>query len=112
MLLITLETTLGLKIRHWLEQLVLMRDRQGKFHGPAFCDDLREVVTMSDYEETFYDILHEIQDQRPDLIGPDVDIEQEYSLDCFFRRGATTRAREQGVSEAGIDLINRWRKVE
>jgi hypothetical protein len=31
---------------------------------------------MSDYEETFYEILHEIQDQRPELIGPEVDIEK------------------------------------
>jgi hypothetical protein len=112
MLLMASETASGLKIRHWLEQLVLMRERQGRFHGPAFCDDSGEVATMSDYEEIFYDILHEIQDQRPDLIGPDVDIEQIYGFYCSFRRGATTRAREQGVSEADIDLINRWRKVE
>jgi hypothetical protein len=37
---------------------------------------------MSDYEETFYEVLHEIQDQRPDLIGQEVDIEQVYG---FFR---------------------------
>jgi hypothetical protein len=112
MLLIASETASGLKIRHWLEQLVLMREGQGRFHGPAFCDEEGEMVSMSDYEETFYDILHEIQDQRPDLIGADVDIEQVYGFYRSFRRGATTRAREQGVSETDIDLINRWRKVE
>jgi hypothetical protein len=113
MLLMASETASGLKIWHWREQLVLMRERQGRFHGPAFCDDSgREVATMSDYEEIFYDILHKIQDQRPDLIGPDVDIEQIYGFFCSFCQGATTRAREQGVSEADINLINRWQKVE
>jgi hypothetical protein len=38
MLLIASVTQSGLKIRQWLEQLVLMRERQGRFHGPAFCD--------------------------------------------------------------------------
>jgi hypothetical protein len=112
-LLVAAETALGLKIQHWLEQLVLMRERQGRCHGPAFCDNLGEVAMMSNYEEISYDILHKIQDQRPDLIGPDVDIEQIYGFFCSFRQGATTRARrEQGILEADINLINHWRKVE
>jgi hypothetical protein len=112
MLLMASETALGLKIWHWLKQLVLMRERQIRFHGPAFCDDLGDLAMMSDYEEIFYDILHEIQDQRLDLIGPDIDIEQMYGFFCSFHQGATTRAREQGVSEVEFDLINCWQKVE
>jgi hypothetical protein len=112
MLLMASVTHSGLKIRHWLEQLVSMRERQGRFHGPAFCDDDGQVAKMSDYEEIFYEILHEIQDERPDLIGPDVNIEQVYGFYRSFRRGATTRAREVGVSEIDIDLINRWRQIE
>jgi hypothetical protein len=112
MLLLASQTASGLKVRHWLEQLVLIRERQGLFHGPAFCDDSGEVVQKLVYEEVFYDLLQEIQDQRPDLIGPKVDIEGDYGFFRSFRRGATTRAREMGVTETDIDLINRWRKVE
>jgi hypothetical protein len=36
MLILALQTSSGLKVCHWLEQLVLMRERQGRFHGPAF----------------------------------------------------------------------------
>jgi hypothetical protein len=103
---------MGLKIRHWLEQLVLTRERQGRFHCPAFCDEEGEVVQLSEYEEIFYEILHEIQDQIPDLIGHDVDIEQVYGFYRSFRQGAPPRAREVGVSQADIDLINRWRKIK
>jgi hypothetical protein len=85
-----------------------MREGQGRFHGPAFCDEEGEVVSMSDYKETFYDILHNIQDQRPDLIGADVNIEQVYGFYCSFRREAMTRAREQGVLETDIST-NRGR---
>jgi hypothetical protein len=112
MLLMASETSSGLKIREWLEHLVALRERQGRYHGPAFCNDNGEVVRMTDYEEVFYEILHDIQDQRPDLIGPEVDVEQVYGFYRSFRRGATTRAIEVGVSVPDIDLINRWRKVE
>ncbi len=67
---------------------------------------------MTDYEEVFYEILHDVQDQRPDLIGPEVDVEQVYGFYRSFRRGATTRAIKVGVSVPDIDLINTWRKVE
>jgi hypothetical protein len=70
MLLITSQTALGLKAQEWLECLVGMRERQGLFHGPAFCNEEGDVIQMSEYEETFYDVLHKIQGQRPDLVGP------------------------------------------
>jgi hypothetical protein len=112
MLLMASETASGLKVRQWLERLVMLRERQGKYHGPAFCDEAGEVARMSDYEEIFYEILRDIQDQRPDLIAPEVEVEQIYGFYRSFRRGSTTRATELGVSETAIDLINRWRKVE
>jgi hypothetical protein len=79
-----------------------MREHQGRFHGLAFCDGDGQVVKMSDYEAVFYEILHEIQNKRPDLIGPDVDIEQVYGFYRSFRWGATTRAREVRVSEIEV----------
>jgi hypothetical protein len=112
MLLMASETASGLKVRQWLERLVMLRERQGKYHGPAFCDEAGEVARMSDYEEIFYEILRDIQDQRPDLIAPEVEVEQIYGFYRSFRRGSTTRATELGVSETAIDLVNRWRKVE
>jgi hypothetical protein len=36
MLLMASVTESGLKIRHWLEQLVIMRERQDRFHGQHF----------------------------------------------------------------------------
>ncbi len=109
MLLIASQTASGLQVRKWLKHLVGMRERQGLFHGPDFCNEEGNVAQMSEYEETFYDVL---QEQRPDLIGPDIDIEQIYGFYRSFRQGATTRAREMGVSEMDIDLINGWRKLE
>jgi hypothetical protein len=76
----------GLKVCKWLEHLVTMRERQGLFHGPAFYNDEEgDMIYMSEYEETFYDILHEIQERRPDLIALDMDIGKIYGFYRSFR---------------------------
>jgi hypothetical protein len=67
-------------VREGLKHLVLMQERQGLFHGPAFCDKNGEAIQMSEYKEVFYAILHGMQNQRPNLIGPDIDIKQVYGL--------------------------------
>jgi hypothetical protein len=71
-----------------------MQERKGLFNGPAFCNENGEVIQMSEYKEVLYAVLHEMQDQRPNLIGPDVDIEQIYGFYQSFRHGALLR--EQG----------------
>jgi hypothetical protein len=87
MLLMASTTALGLKVREWLELLVLMRERQCLFNGQAFCNENGEVIQMAAYEEAFYSILNEMQDQTPGLIGPDIDIEQIYGFYRSFRHG-------------------------
>jgi hypothetical protein len=52
------------------------------------------------------------KNQRPNLIGPDVDVEQVYSFFWSFRQGATTRATDIGVSEMDIDLIKLRKRAE
>jgi hypothetical protein len=44
MLLVASETASGLQIREWLKRLVALRERQGRYHGPAFCNDNGEVA--------------------------------------------------------------------
>jgi hypothetical protein len=64
------------------------------------------------YETVFHDLLREIQEDRPDLISAEVEVGEVYGFYRSLRRGVTTWARECGVSEGDIDLINRWRKIE
>ena len=56
--------------------------------------------------------LTRVQEQRPDLIKPQEDVEDIYNIRSSLRRGSQTTAREAGVSGPDIDLINRWRGVE
>jgi hypothetical protein len=112
MLLMASETASGLEVRKWLERLVDLREGQGKFHGPAFDDGNGQVILSGVYETVFHDLLREIQEDRPDLISAEVEVGEVYGFYRSLRRGVTTWARECGVSEGDIDLINRWRKIE
>ena len=45
-------------------------------------------------------------------IPADIIVSEKFNIHRSFRRGATTRAKEQGVGEATIEMNNRWRKVQ
>jgi hypothetical protein len=63
---------------------------------------------MTEFNDTFYDALLDIQARRPDMLDPDLDVLDAYFLARSFRRGATTRAQVAGVSEETVEWINRW----
>ena len=67
---------------------------------------------LSNYSDSFYLLLEEIQKTKPNLIKADLDVREEYGLSRSLRRGATTRAVVVGVDSTVIELNNRWRRVE
>jgi hypothetical protein len=58
------------------------------------------------------DRFRTIQKRDASIIEPDVQVYEEYGISRSFRRGATTEARNQKVSESDINLMNRWRNFE
>jgi len=64
---------------------------------------------LADFEEDFYEVLEEVRRRRPDLIGDDVDIREEYGIWRSLRRGVSSHAINMKVSKNLIELINRWR---
>jgi hypothetical protein len=68
-------TASGLNPREWLEWLVTVRQQEeGQTRGPAFCDEAGMVAYSRNYEDLFIEVLSEIQEERPDLIPPTVDV--------------------------------------
>jgi hypothetical protein len=47
---------------------------------------------MSEFSEEFFELLLEIQKDRPDLIASDIDVFEAFGMARSARRGATTRA--------------------
>jgi hypothetical protein len=105
-------TSSGLKCRVWMERLVDQRTKEGRFRGPAFCGTDGRVLNPGILESFVLDLLVEIQNKHPKIIDPSVDVYEEMGISRSLRRGATTHARNMGVSESDIDSMNRWRMFE
>jgi len=56
--------------------------------------------------------LQKVQEARPDLIPPSIEVGQHYSIFRSLRRGSTARARDRKVDQDCIDVHNRWRTLE
>jgi len=106
------QTNSGIKIGSWVERLVDVKDRHGQSHGPAFSDRRGKVLNPHWLEMEILNRLQEIQNQGGDLIPKEVNVHEDYGIARSFRRGATTQARNAGVSENDIDAMNRWRSIE
>lgn len=107
-----LETSSGLPTQRWVRRLVQVREREGRTHGPAYCDRTGEIARSFEYEAGFIDRLLELQARDPIVITPDVDITEQFGVGRSFRRGATSVARARGIDDKYVKLINRWRTVE
>lgn len=105
-------TQSGLRIGDWVEASVRVHQCEGRSSGPAFCDDNGNVAASKVCEQVILDLLAQIQQERPDIIGPDVDVHEEHGVCRSFWRGETARARVSGVAELTTKLNNRWRVFE
>jgi hypothetical protein len=56
-------------------------------------------MRMSEFGSYVFDMLLEMQKDRPDLIHPDIDVLEDFGLARSERRGATTRAQIAKVGE-------------
>jgi hypothetical protein len=102
----------GLEFGRWVARLADAKRMQGLTHGPAFSSERGEVVDPRWIEMEILDRLRAIQERDSSVIKEDVQVYEEYGISRSFRRGATTEARNQRVSESDINLMNRWRNFE
>jgi hypothetical protein len=65
-------------------------------------------MKMSDFSETLFSTLLDIQGKRDDLIACDIYILDAYGLARSLRRGAIPRAQAAQVTQDVIDWVNRW----
>jgi hypothetical protein len=89
LLFVAAVTRTGLTPLVWVDRLTRVLDECfGVTTGWAFQDATSgEPAKMSDFEEKIFDKLVVIQEERPDLIAPDIDVMEAYGLARSFRRG-------------------------
>jgi len=109
---LVLETTSGLKPGVWVGRLLEWYAQREITNGWIFRDEHGFPVRAADYDYEFCRRIAEVQLQQPELIQPDLDVYDIYSLRRSLRRGSDSQAIAQNVDPADIDLNNRWRTVE
>ena len=102
----------GLEVRRWVDLLtgLLHAEDKGKEVGPALCHEDGFMIQMWKVNGELHTQLKKIQDESIGLIPIDLEVDERFKVYRSFRRGATTRAKEQGVDEPTIEMNNRWRK--
>ncbi|GFH48959.1 hypothetical protein CTEN210_05435 [Chaetoceros tenuissimus] len=108
MMALAYESASGLEIGRWVHLLSALLKMEGlsKSVGPAICDADGLLITAQELNAELHDMLLEIQANSPELIASTIDVKFKYSINRSFRRGATTRARENGVREDTISINN------
>lgn len=98
--------------RRWVSRLLIRRCvEEGQTDGPLFAKVDGTPAVLSMYDPTFRRLLARGKEAKPEAFSAMTEID-DYSLRRSLRRGSATEAQNNGVPEATIELINRWRKRE
>jgi hypothetical protein len=104
--------TSGITLRWWLEQLVEVQAEEGCSHGPAFGYSNGLVATLHKYDGILHHFLQMIQQENPEMIAEDDDVQSNYGFFCTFRKSLEAKARAAGRDSSTLNAMNRWRTIE
>lgn len=109
-------TSSGIQVRKAISDLILVREHEGRFKGPAICDKEGIQWTTARANEILHELFCLLYNQDPTLfpshIGSHADILAKYHVYRSFRRASDSRAISKEVALADIRVVNRWQKVE
>ncbi len=105
-------TKSGVPVGRWLLRLLKYYADLGIRQGPAFRNRDGKRARLVSMHDIFFGCLREVQNRRPDLISPTVDVEFQFGLRRSLRRGSTTEVKNANLANSDLELNNRWRKKE
>ena len=87
----------------------------GRRGGPAITSWEGKILSLATLDGLLHYYLIKMLENKQEFpfeIQSDDDICERFLVYCLLRRGSTTRAINQGVSQNDIDVMNRWKAVE
>lgn len=105
-------TSSGIRVREWIERLVVLLNAENSEVGPAFRNKDGSMLDYYWVNSQFISQVDNVQMTHPHLIDPSVDVSEHFSIYRSLRRGSTARASDMKVDSSTIDLHNRWRTSE
>jgi hypothetical protein len=110
------KTSSGIQVRKAISDLIIVREHQGRFTGPAICDKEGVQWTTAHANEILHELLGQLFDQDPSLfpshIGSHGVIMAKFHVYRSFRRASDSRAISKEVALTDIRVVNRWQKIE
>jgi hypothetical protein len=115
-----LESDSGLQYRLWIHRTLQEYVRIGVVNRPVFRVTVKKQgqgagfkrVRVGDLNLVLIPLFIRVQEKYSEMIGLDVQVEEEYSAGWSFKRGATSQARIKEILTDVIEANNRWRKEE
>ena len=111
-----LVTDSGLDVREALESLREVKVLLGINDGLAISSMDGKMWQPGDIDDMIHEILVDIFHSKIFLFPADITnpglVWKHYQCYRTFRRSSDTRALEQKVAQADIDVVNRWKRVE
>lgn len=101
-------TKSGIDFFKWTQRFVRLHLDHGRSEGWAFVSSTGERAKAAEYREMIFDKLVSIQEERPDLIDPIVDVYESYGVQRSGRRFFDTECRIRGVKAKDIEAQCRW----
>jgi hypothetical protein len=112
----TFKTDSGIKPYECIENLKLLKEKQGLFNGPAISDEKGRVLNSVNIDQGMHEILEDLFTNQNDLFPSPItsinDILSNYHAFQSFCRRSDTRDLNQGLRQDGIDIINCWHQVD
>ena len=102
----------GIQVGKWLEMLVSIQASEGRYCGPAFCDERGNVAQSSEYDATFIEVLERLQARQPEIFLPGENLLETHGISHLLRKGSNLEVQAAGIPQPEVERMNRWRKVE
>jgi hypothetical protein len=102
----------GIRIREWVERLLLEKSEVGLTSGFLFFEKDGTPAKAIYFEEALVERLEWIKQNTTGIIRLTVKLWDEFGVRRSMRRGATTKAMNAGSDGPTIDANNGWRKEE
>mgnify|MGYP007080209174 CR=1 FL=1 len=100
----------GLRPGIWCSRLCALLTEQGRTKGYLFGFTDSHHPQLKEFHDIFYEVLEEVQEARPDLIKPEVEVRELFGILRTLRRSATAHATNMRIPKDIIEAINRWRR--
>ena len=93
-----------------------LKAQRGLVDGPGISDLNGKAYSTRDMSSSLIEILEDLFDTNRAFFPLDITskelLKDRYQAFRSYRRSSDTRATEEGVAKADIDLVNRWETVE